>query len=103
MIRHIVMWNHKEDFTDEEKAIHAQRIKNELESLTQIIDGILSLNVMINPLASSNREIILNSLFESEDHLQKYQIHPEHERVRQFVVSVVKDRVCIDFQVEEEL
>ncbi|MGE7090353.1 Dabb family protein [Lysinibacillus sp. NPDC048646] len=101
MIRHIVMWNHKEDFNDEEKAIHAQRIKNELESLSQIIDGILSLNVMINPLASSNREIILDSLFESEVHLQKYPVHPEHERVRQFVVSVVKDRVCIDFQVEE--
>lgn len=101
MIRHIVMWNHKEDFNDKERAIHAQKIKNELESLSQMIDGILSLKVMINPLASSNREILLDSLFESEVHLQKYQVHPEHERVRQFVDSVVKDRVCIDFQVEK--
>ncbi|EON72633.1 Dabb family protein [Lysinibacillus sphaericus] len=101
MIRHIVMWNHKDDFNHEEKVINAQKVKNELESLPQMIDGIISLNVIINPLSTSNREIILNSLFESEDHLQQYQVHPEHVRVSQFVGSVVKDRVCIDFEVDE--
>ncbi len=101
MIRHIVMWNHKDDFNHEEKVMNAQKVKNELESLPRMINGIISLNVIINPLSTSNREIILNSLFESEDHLQQYQVHPEHVRVSQFVGSVVKDRVCIDFEVDE--
>ncbi|MGN4125462.1 Dabb family protein [Lysinibacillus sphaericus] len=101
MIRHIVMWNHKDDFNQEEKVMNAQKVKNELESLPRMINGIISLNVIINPLSTSNREIILNSLFESEDHLQQYQVHPEHVRISQFVGSVVKDRVCIDFEVDE--
>ncbi|MEK4424678.1 Dabb family protein [Solibacillus sp. FSL K6-1523] len=97
MIRHIVMWNHKEEFNNEQKAMNAKNVKDELESLTKVINGIISLNVTINPLSSSNREVILDSLFESEEDLQKYQIHPEHVRVSQFVGTVLNNRACIDF------
>lgn len=103
MIRHIVMWNHKDEFNAEQQALHARTIKTELESLTQKIDGIISLQVIINPLASSNRQILLNSLFESEEHLQQYQIHPEHVRVSQLVSTFVKDRICMDVKEDRSL
>ncbi|MFJ5763920.1 Dabb family protein [Lysinibacillus sp. NPDC093210] len=98
MIRHIVMWNHKDEFNEEQKAHNAQIVKTELESLTDKINGIISLNVITNPLASSNRQVLLISLFESEEHLQQYQIHPDHVRVSQLVGSLMKDRICIDFE-----
>lgn len=98
MIRHIVMWNHKDEFNEEQQAQNAQIVKTELESLTDKISGIISLHVITNPLASSNRQVVLNSLFESKEHLQQYQIHPDHVRVSQFVGSLMTDRICMDFE-----
>ncbi len=98
MIKHIVQWNHRENFSEAEKKINAGKIKNELESLKDKIDGVVSINVIINPLATSDRDIILDSEFETEEALQQYQIHPEHVRVSSFVKECVQDRICVDYQ-----
>jgi len=97
MVRHIVIWNHKDEFSEVEKKENALRIKSELEALTQCIDEIIELKVHINALDSSNRDVILNSLFENESTLAAYQIHPEHKKVGVFVGAVMQDRACIDY------
>lgn len=97
MIRHIVAWNYKEGFSESENEKNAEKVKSELEALTQCIDGIVELKVYKNTLPSGNRDIILNSLFLSEDALNAYQTHPEHQRVSEFVGTVMQDRVCIDY------
>lgn len=97
MVRHIVMWNFKDDFTDEENTHNAQRVKTELEALSSTIPGIVSLEVMISKLKSSNRDIVLNSLFEDEEMLANYQIHPDHVRVSAYVGAVLMNRSCIDY------
>lgn len=97
MIRHIVAWNLKEELTEAEKRQNALKIKAELEGLAGLIDGIVSIEVNINPAESSGREVVLISLFNEEKDLQAYQVHPEHQRAGGFVGSVTKDRVCLDF------
>jgi heme-degrading monooxygenase HmoA len=97
MLRHIVMWNYKDGFTEAENKLNAERVKYELESLTSFIDGIVELNVYINELSSSNKDVILNSLFESEEALAAYQVHPEHRRVSAFVGTVLRNRACFDY------
>jgi len=97
MLRHIVTWNYKDGFTDDENKENAQKVKSELESLAQCIDEIVELKVYINELSSSNRDIVLNSSFENEETLAAYQIHPEHQRVSAYVGSVLQNRACIDY------
>ena len=97
MLRHIVMWNYKEGFANSENQENAKKVKSELEALKQSINGIIELDVYINALSSSNKDIVLNSLFESEEALAAYQIHPEHKRVSEFIGSVVQNRACIDY------
>lgn len=97
MVRHIVAWNYKEGFSDTENKENAQKVKIELEDLIKYIDGIIELKVYINTLTTGNRDIILNSLFQSEEILAAYQIHPEHKRVSLFVGTVMQNRVCIDY------
>ena len=46
MMRHIVAWNHKDGFTEAEKKENAEKIKTELEALTQCMDGIIELRVI---------------------------------------------------------
>ena len=98
MVRHIVAWSFKEGFTKEEKQAHLQKIKSSLEALPSIIGGIIELNVQIDLLETSNRSAMLNSLFESEEALKIYQVHPEHKKVSEFVRSVMEDRVCLDYE-----
>lgn len=98
MTRHIVAWNFKEDFTPEQKQESAQKMKQLLEELPGLIDGIVELRVHTTMPASSNREVVLNSLFESDEALAAYITHPEHKRVGQYVRAVTQDRAGADFQ-----
>ena len=97
MLRHIVAWNYKDGLTDRQNKENAQKIKSEMEALTQCIDGIIELKIHINELPSSTRDMVLNSLFESEEALAAYQAHPEHKRVGALVKAATQDRVCIDY------
>ena len=97
MIRHIVAWNHKDGFTEAEKKENAEKIKTELEALTQCMDGIIELRVHINTMPSGNRDVVLNSLFHSEEALAAYQIHPEHKKAGSFIGAVMQDRICMDY------
>lgn len=97
MVRHIVAWNYKDGFTESESKENAQKVKEELEALKDIVDGIIELKVNINILSSGNRDIVLNSLFEDKKALDAYQIHPDHVRVSSFVGTVVQNRTCIDY------
>ncbi len=96
MIRHIVAWNYKDELTSEEKQINGDKIKTELENLKTLISEIIQIKVILNPAKSSNRDVVLMSIFENEKDLANYQIHPEHKKVSQFISSIMKDRVCLD-------
>lgn len=98
MIRHIVAWNLKDGFSETENTENAKRIKAELEELQKLIREIVSISVSISPASTSDRQIILNSLFKSQEDLESYKIHPAHIEVGKFIRSVVKDRVCLDFE-----
>lgn len=97
MVRHIVAWNYKDGFTESENKENAQKVKEQLEALINVIDGVIELKVNINTLSSGNKDIVLNSLFQDEEALNAYQIHPEHKRVGLFVGTVVQNRTCIDY------
>ena len=97
MIRHIVMWNYQDGLSTKENEANARQVKQELEALTSCISGIIELKVHINALPSSNKDIMLDSLFASKEVLAAYQMHPEHQRVSAYVGSVLQNRVCIDY------
>ena len=99
MVRHIVAWNFAEGLSEEERQIKALEIKKELENLKNLIEGIESIEVLTDPLSSSDSEIMLDSVFRDEEALKAYQIHPEHVRVgTNFVRPATSNRKCIDFK-----
>ncbi|MCL2574812.1 MAG: Dabb family protein [Defluviitaleaceae bacterium] len=98
MVRHIVAWNFKEEITQDERITVGQKIKADLEALVGVIDGIISLKVyteMVPP--KSNRDIVLDSLYVSEEALAAYQVHPAHVKVAEYVASMTTDRACMDY------
>ena len=97
MIRHIVMFNYKEGFSAQENRENAEQAKQRLLALKDIIPGIVDFKVIIDVLPSGDRDIVLNTLFESEAALAVYQTHPEHVRAAAFVASVMHNRACVDY------
>ncbi|HWT75044.1 MAG TPA: Dabb family protein [Mobilitalea sp.] len=97
MVRHIVAWNYAEGFTVEEKLEKASAMKKELENLKNLIPGIISIQLYTEPLETSDSDLLLDSIFESEEALIAYIVHPEHVRVgTNYVKPNVVNRKCID-------
>ena len=69
MVQHIVSWNYADEFSEDENKANAQKIKHDLEALKCVIDGIIKLEVHIDILPTSNKDIALYSLFNSADSL----------------------------------
>ncbi len=99
MVKHIVIWKQDDRFTKEEKISNGAKIKESLEALIDIIPGIVSVKVITDllPTGSDGDDLVLESVFESEEALNSYQNHPEHVKAASFVRSVVKSRKCVDY------
>lgn len=98
MVHHIVLWNLKEELSDTDKREAALRIKKELEAVKEQVSGVVSLEVVIDGLSSGNKDIALISVFETEEALKAYQVHPAHVNAAAFVGSVTTGRTCFDYE-----
>ncbi|MBR1649885.1 MAG: Dabb family protein [Lachnospiraceae bacterium] len=100
MVKHVILWNLKEELGAEEKESIKKGIKEGLEGLKGKIPGLLEIKVNICPLASSNCDVMLDSSFEDEASLKGYAVHPEHVAVADGKVRpYTKSRVCMDYEV----
>jgi len=96
VVKHIILWNLKEEFNTPEIK---QGIKNGLEGLKGTVPGLIEIEVKSSNLESSNVDVMLYSVFESEEALKGYSVHPEHVRVADtFVRPYTEKRSCIDFK-----
>jgi hypothetical protein len=97
MIRHIVCWNFREGLSDEENRRNAARVKDDLEGLRALVDGVVELDFSADVLPGGDRQIVLNGLFSDGEALAAYQVHPEHLRLVGFIREAFRDRVCVDY------
>ena len=98
MIKHIILWQLKDELTTEEKTKVKADIKAGLEGLAGKIPGLVEIHVQTQSLESSNADLMLDSTFEDEASLKGYAVHPEHVAVANGVVRPnTKNRVCLDF------
>ena len=100
MVKHIILWQLKDEYSAEKKEEIKTDIKTNLEGLLGKIDGLVQINVHIDGLASSNADVMLDSLFNDEKSLKGYAIHPDHVFVADnFVRPFTETRMCLDFEI----
>ncbi|MBQ2320753.1 MAG: Dabb family protein [Lachnospiraceae bacterium] len=98
MVKHIILWNLKEDIEDTVKV--KKGIKENLESLVGKIPGLVKLEIITEGLPSSNADVMLYSEFESAEALKGYAVHPDHVAAADgFVRPYTASRVCMDYEV----
>jgi hypothetical protein len=99
MVKHVIIWDFKDELTAEQKKAAALRMKTGLEALVGVVEGLKSLHVATDLLGSSNGDIMLDSEFEDEKALAYYADHPAHVKVKEYVRTVVKSRKCADYKI----
>ncbi len=100
MVKHVILWNLKDEYDETQKNEIKATIKKELENLKGKIPGLLEMKVQTEKLNSSTGDFMLDSLFESEDALKKYAVHPLHVQVADtYVRPYTANRICIDFEI----
>lgn len=97
MVKHIILWKLKaEHNTSEIKS----GIKSSLEALLGVVPGLVEIKVETEALPSSNADVMLYSVFENEDALKAYAVHPEHVKAADtYVRPYTETRSCMDFEV----
>lgn len=100
MVKHVILWQLKEELSDAEKAAIKAGIKAGLEGLAGQIPGLVEIHVNINALPSSNADLMLDTIFESTEALKGYSTHPAHVAVANSKVRpYYKNRVCLDYEI----
>lgn len=97
MVHHIVLWNFKPEMTEQEREEAGTIIRSNLEALKTMVPGIISLQVVVNELDSSSKDLGLISEFENVVALAEYQAHPAHVQAAAYIKTVTCDRACFDY------
>ena len=100
MVKHVILWTLKSEYSAEEKEKIKNDIKNGLEGLYGKIEGLTDIKVYTSPLETSNVDLCLDSTFVDFDALKGYAVHPDHVWVaKNLVVPFTAERRCIDFEI----
>lgn len=99
MVKHVILWKLKETVAGAEKEKVLREMKENLEALVGKVPGLVRLEIVTTPLASSNADVMLDSLLENEEALTGYQSHPDHVAVANaYVRPFTEVRLCMDYE-----
>lgn len=99
MVKHVILWKLKDEITGNAKEKVLLEMKENLEALVGKVPGLVSLEIVTEPLASSNADVMLDSVLESEGALKGYQSHPDHVAVANtYVRPFTEVRLCMDYE-----
>lgn len=100
MVKHVILWQIKDEYDDTQKKEIKKGVKEGLEGLIGKVDGLTEIKVYTEGLESSNADLMLDSTLESVDALKGYQKNPAHVLVADSKVRpFMKNRVVMDFEV----
>ena len=101
MVKHVIVWTLKDDYSQQEKEDIKRGIKEGLEGLKGKVPGLLEIKVYTEGLPSSNGDLMLDSTLTDEAALKGYAIHPDHVAVADGKVRpFVKQRSCFDMVID---
>lgn len=101
MIRHLVMWRVQGETADQRLA-SSLRVKREFESLRDVVDGLLHIEVGIDRSRVDYAcDVALVADFSSAQALAAYATHPAHMRVRERLGDLRTARFQVDYEVGE--
>ena len=98
MVHHIVMWKFKPEIKEEDKAGLKAAMEENLRALVGKVPGLLTVEFVLQPLASSTHDSALVTTLEKAEDIAGYAVHPAHVKVADtYVRPFVTERACLDY------
>lgn len=102
MVKHTIIWKLSEELDGAQTEKVKSEAKTALEALSGRIPGLVSIKLYTKLLPSSNGDMMLETLFESEAALAGYQKHPDHiAAADRYVRPFASLRLCCDTYSEQ--
>ena len=99
MVKHIVMWQLKDEALGNPRSANAELVKAKLEALEGRIPGLTRIEVGLDVSATeASADVVLYSELDGPEALATYQSHPEHEAVKEFIGAVTEARWVADYR-----
>ena len=97
MIQHIVMWKFAEVAEGKTRAENMNWVETRLKALVPIIPEIKKLEIGADIGGTDmSYDMVLIMEFESIEDLHTYKIHPEHQKISQYVKKIRIARATVD-------
>lgn len=98
MLRHIVMWRFKEEAEGKTKLQNMELIREKLLALKGVVPEIRRIDIGFNVSESDMAyDMVLITEFDDLAALGRYNSHPRHKEVSQYVTKVRTDRAVSDY------
>ncbi|MBO7175982.1 MAG: Dabb family protein [Clostridia bacterium] len=99
MIQHVVMWKFAEEAEGLTKAENMAWVKEHLTALIPIIPEIKKMEIGADIGGTDmSYDMVLIMEFESMEALHTYKVHPEHQKISQYVKKIRIARATVDRQ-----
>lgn len=98
MVRHIVLFQLKQNLDKDTKNEVMQNFKEGIEALPQVIPFIRNIEVGFNINADEAWDICLNSEFSSLEDVRLYASNPHHVKVAGALKPFLAGRACTDYE-----
>jgi len=100
MIKHIVLWRLNESAYKNDKQTNAQILKEKLLAMNGKIAGIIKIEVGFDfSNEKDSSDVVLYSEFDCKESLQQYQVHPDHQEIKNWLSEVRYERRVVDYQI----
>jgi hypothetical protein len=101
MVKHLVLWKMKPVADERTGKENAEVLVQRLNALKGVIPDAVSIEAGINFNSSSAAyDVGLHSAFKTKEDLDKYQKHPAHVQIVEWVNSgIAESRVVTDFEI----
>ena len=103
MIKHIVLWQLKDDAEGQTRMENARQLKAQLEALNGRIPGLrwleVGLHVEDSHAGEDDADVVLYSEFDDMAALEAYYPHPAHQAVVPFARAIRLTRKVINYEV----
>ena len=99
MVTHIVFWRFLEEADGHQREQNLERVEAALRALPGVIPVIETLEVGrdFNRSAAAY-DLALYTRFATREDLATYQAHPDHQKVKDLVMSVVAETAVVDYE-----
>ncbi len=100
MIKHIVFWRLNDSAYGNDKQTNAQLLKDKLLAMKDKVDGLIKVEVGFDfSNEKDSSDVVVYCEFIDREALRQYQIHPDHQEIKNWLSEVRYERRVVDYEI----